>query len=141
VTEGSSDIWSAFLGSGGKKPLLTSSANEVYPDWSKDGRFIYYASDREGTYQIFRYDTEALETAQVTRGGKVIHPAVSPDGRFLACAAVSKSKRVRGRAKNWWETVFPDVPMPGPMLLKHVLSTHLTDEQSLDIQVIRLKEP
>jgi TolB protein len=140
VENGRSDIWFVFARSGDRKPLLTSSANEVFPNWSADGRSIYYATDRTGTYQIFRYDTEAFDTHQVTRGGNLLYPAISPDGRFLACAALSPSKRVRGPAKNWWETPFPDLPLPGPVLLKQSSETALNDEHSLDIQLIHLKE-
>jgi len=50
--------------------------------WSRDGRWIYFKSDRSGDLQIWKVPAEGGEATQVTRGGGYL-ALESWDGRHL----------------------------------------------------------
>lgn len=56
------------------------------PEWSPDGRFMYFAApDAEGRYGIFKTGPGGEVLGRVTEGNRhALHPRVSPDGRTLA---------------------------------------------------------
>ena len=76
------------LSTGVIRPLLTDAAasKQVSPQWSPDGRAVYFVSDRGGISNVFRYEMEADELRQVTNvsGGISGITATSPS---LAVAA------------------------------------------------------
>jgi Tol biopolymer transport system component len=54
------------------------------PDYSPDGRFIYFNSERTGTMQIWRMNADGGSQQQVTSDGYnnwFAHP--SPDGKWI----------------------------------------------------------
>jgi Tol biopolymer transport system component len=54
----------------------------MMPSWSGDGRSIYYASDRTGSWQIWKQPVAGGSAIQITRrGGR--EAKESPDGKFL----------------------------------------------------------
>jgi hypothetical protein len=55
---------------GGSLHKLTNEAStDVVPSWSRDGRWIYFASDRSGEWQIWRMPSAGGPAVQVTRHG------------------------------------------------------------------------
>jgi tricorn protease len=56
--------------------------NDVYPMWGADGN-IYFSSERDGTYNLWRVSPSGANPQQVTRfkTGGVFFPAISPDGK------------------------------------------------------------
>jgi Tol biopolymer transport system component len=66
--------WGIFVtnANGGKPKRLTiSPATNVQTSWSRDGRWIYFASDRSGEYQAWKVPAGGGEAARVTRKGGV----------------------------------------------------------------------
>jgi len=62
--------------------LTTEASNEWRPSWSKDGRWIYFASDRTGDPQIWKMPAQGGAAVQVTkRGGDDAIESV--DGDFV----------------------------------------------------------
>lgn len=61
-----------------------SFVHDASPMWGADGK-IYFASERDGTFNIWRIDPAGGEPEQVTRhtGLGVRFPAISPDGRTI----------------------------------------------------------
>ena len=59
-------------------PLIT----DVMPAWSADGEWVYFASDRSGSWNIWRVSAAGGVPDQVTRNGGTLAMA-SPDGKYL----------------------------------------------------------
>ncbi len=53
------------------------------PDWSLDGRWIAFQSNRAGSYDIYLLDMEESRECQVTYGLHATHPEWSADGHWL----------------------------------------------------------
>jgi Tol biopolymer transport system component len=73
------------IGSGGGTPrqLTKDPARDILPSWSRDGKRIYFASDRSGTFQTWKIAADGSAPAvQVTRNGG-FGGVESADGRFL----------------------------------------------------------
>ena len=70
--------------SGGTPLSLTSGpANDARPTWSRDGRWVYFASDRGGgVSNIWKVASSGGPATQVTRNGGVF-ALESPDGKWL----------------------------------------------------------
>jgi tricorn protease len=80
-----SEVWLLHFG---PKPtyeqISEGGAKEVWPMWSKDGRRVYYVSDRSGAQNIWVRDLGG-KTRQVTNftGGRVLWPSIAYDGRTI----------------------------------------------------------
>jgi len=77
--------WEIYLTSsnGGKPKRFTGNpAGGHSPSWSRDGKWIYFSSDRSGEEQIWKMPARGGEAIQVTRKGG--HVALeSPDGQWI----------------------------------------------------------
>ncbi len=76
------------------RELTKDEALDIAPAWSPDGRYVLWASDRSGSFEIYAADLKAGAADLEPRVWRVTHtlsgaldPAVSPDGRWLAYAA------------------------------------------------------
>jgi Tol biopolymer transport system component len=56
------------------------------PAWSPDGKWIVYASNRGGTFKIWRMDTNGENEQQIVNcwPGNCSEPTVSPEGMYIA---------------------------------------------------------
>lgn len=50
--------------------LTDTSSNNLSPQWSADGRSIYFLSDRSGSMQVWRMTAQGAEPTQITGLGK-----------------------------------------------------------------------
>ncbi len=55
---------------------------DTAPSWSRDGGWIYFASNRSGEWQIWKIPNVGGEPVQITKAGG-IGPLESQDGRYL----------------------------------------------------------
>jgi len=77
--------------------VTRDAAVDVAPAWSPDGRYLLWAADREGAFDIYavKWSEVAPESGDTTPGvwrvtrtlGGAMDPDVSPDGRWLAYVA------------------------------------------------------
>jgi roadblock/LC7 domain-containing protein len=79
-----SDVWVLpMTGSAEAKPVVRTEANEITGTFSPDGRWLAYASDVSGRYEIYvQRFPEGDSKRQVTTGGGA-HPRWRLDGREL----------------------------------------------------------
>jgi Tol biopolymer transport system component len=81
--EGNSDIYVVAAGGGKPLRLTTAPSLERTAEWSRDGKWIYYASLTEGAVSnIWRMPAEGGVAVQITTQGG-FEPQESPDGRYL----------------------------------------------------------
>lgn len=65
--------------------LTRTTARERFVVWGKDSRTVYYASDRNGNYDIYKADVTADSEVRLSESSDdETKPVVSPDGRYLA---------------------------------------------------------
>jgi TolB protein len=82
------EIYSSLPGGGDVRRLTHSGdANSIISDWSPDGRWIVFDSDRAGDVQVFIMRSDGTRERQVTfRRGFTGDPAFAPDGRRIVFA-------------------------------------------------------
>jgi Tol biopolymer transport system component/DNA-binding winged helix-turn-helix (wHTH) protein len=62
--------------------LTTDNALDTMPSWSRDGRWLYFASNRTGTIELWKMPSTGGDPRQLTRrGGAVAHETA--DGRWI----------------------------------------------------------
>jgi hypothetical protein len=95
---------------GPAKQLTTDEATDGLPSWSQDGKWIYFASNRGGDFQIWRLPGEGGTPIQFTTNGG-FKAQESSEGKFLYYV----------KAENWsdlWK-----MPVQGgkeTLVLEHV---------------------
>jgi serine/threonine protein kinase len=79
---GSPDVYVMAVNGEPPTRLTTHPAADRWPAWSRDGKQIYFSSDRSGMDQIWKLPASGGEAIQVTRNGGDI-PRESADGKSL----------------------------------------------------------
>ena len=81
-----SNIYAMKPGSKGKTMAVTTNNKSYAPQWSQDGKSLYFCSAVDGATQLFKYaDGRVQQVTSYALG--VQNPVVSPDGRLVAFAA------------------------------------------------------
>ncbi|MFD5703531.1 amidohydrolase family protein [Streptomyces lasiicapitis] len=93
-------LWLAGT-SGGRQPRRLRRADPTRyllgPSWARDGRSLVYVDDRGGLLGVYRHDLATGKETALATGGRV-HPALSPDGKRLACLDMTGRLVVRDLA-------------------------------------------
>lgn len=77
-------LWVMDLGTGVPRLLVPGVHQDLHPDWSPDGQWIAFASDRSGELEIWVVRPDGSGLKQITSGpGSKTWPAWSPDGRKI----------------------------------------------------------
>jgi TolB protein len=93
---GAENLWLARLDGDDERQLTAGRIRHFDPDVAPDGA-IYVSSNRDGDYDIWRFDPRAQELARVLRRpGPQGRPRVSPDGRRVLFVS-----RAAGRGEIW----------------------------------------
>ncbi|MEA5534245.1 biopolymer transporter [Crocosphaera sp. XPORK-15E] len=75
---------------------VNSKSPEEYPAYSGDGRYLAFASDRQGHRDIYLYDLEQRRLVSLPnlnrRDSSQDQPALSTDGRYLAYVSTERGK-------------------------------------------------
>lgn len=88
--DGYQDIWIFDAQGRSGYPLLHDKAWDVSPCWTPDAKYVLFASDRTGVYNLFAYRFETGQLYQVTNVlGGAFDPSVSPDGTQIAFVSYS----------------------------------------------------
>jgi Tol biopolymer transport system component len=76
------DIRVVAAAGGAARKITDHPDRDVLPSWSRDGRWVYFASNRTGRFEVWKVSPKGGEAIQVTRkGGHVMHE--SPDAKWL----------------------------------------------------------
>jgi Tol biopolymer transport system component len=86
------DIYAmAADGSGAERNLTNSKGLDDGPEYSPDGKYIYFNSVRSGSMQIWRMKPDGSDQEQVTDDGwHNWFPHISPDGQWIALISFPK---------------------------------------------------
>ena len=76
------DIFVVPSGGGDVRRLTDSPAEDVVPSFSHDGRSVYFASDRNGSWQIWKAAIDGTAAAEITHNGGF---APQPSGMVVSC--------------------------------------------------------
>jgi Tol biopolymer transport system component len=89
------DIWTVRASGSEPRAVTSHLATDWNPVWSPDGRYLYFASDRSGSMNLWRVaiDEESGETLAppepiTTPATSLAHMSVSGDGRSIAYSSV-----------------------------------------------------
>ena len=86
---GQADLWIVELSTGNQVRLTNDSFPKVNPLWSPDGKFIYYASFRNGDFPVYRRPSDGTGDEELVYryepGAFVGLTDISPDGKYLVC--------------------------------------------------------
>jgi Tol biopolymer transport system component len=76
-------VYSQAPGTAQAELLIAGPGNNVTPVWSPDGRELIFASDRAGTFSIYRLTGDGLTLRLTDNAADDFHPAWSPDGQTI----------------------------------------------------------
>ena len=76
------EIYTVAVEGGAPRRITTEKSHQARPNWSADGRWIYFASDREDGWQLWKTPAAGGSAQRVTRNGG-FEAAESRDGRFV----------------------------------------------------------
>ncbi len=80
--EGQTEIYTVSAEGGPARRLTDHPGFDAVPTWSRDGRSIYFTSERSGSLQLWKMPAEGGTPVQITKHGGV-NAMESADGRTL----------------------------------------------------------
>jgi len=113
------DVFVASVKRGTTRAVTKTPFQERHISWAPDGRSIYYASEVDGSWSLFRSvlartDEERFHLATIIERESVLvdanqsfHPRVSPDGKRIAYIHERDEIRILDRAKGTTQTIVP----------------------------------
>lgn len=98
------DVFTIDRGGGPVRQLTNHPAEDVAPSWSHDGQWVYFGSNRSGTWQIWKMPADSGAARRVTtEGGFAAFESI--DGRYLYYVKKDRPgiwrKRLRGEGESW----------------------------------------
>ncbi len=81
--DGRWDIWTTDVAGGTPRRLTQDPGDENVPSFSRDGRWVYFSSDRGGTRDVWRISAGGGTEERVTKGSADFGGIESFDGGFL----------------------------------------------------------
>jgi Tol biopolymer transport system component len=86
ATNGKAEIWARDLATGKDKALIAGPGTSDGPEWSPDGKHLWFNSARSGAMQIWRANADGSGPVQITTDPdyRDWFPHISPDGKWVA---------------------------------------------------------
>lgn len=90
-------LWTVRVdGSDGRRLATFQSLTYGGVDWTPDGSGVVYSALADGRMQLFRVPADGGEAVRLTSTDtNLIHPQVSPDGRWVAATQTQRVKELR----------------------------------------------
>ena len=79
---GQADIYVTSLDGSETSQLTQDPAQDVTPDWSHDGRAVFFASDRTGRWEVWAHELDTGSEFRISAAGGMA-PQVSDDGAYV----------------------------------------------------------
>jgi Tol biopolymer transport system component/DNA-binding winged helix-turn-helix (wHTH) protein len=92
------------------RPLAQGSSDNLVPNWSRDGKWVYFASERSGLWQVWKMPIEGGSAVQVTtHGGFAAYPSIDGQTIFYSKFNLPSPEVWRIPAEGGSETRVPQV--------------------------------
>lgn len=89
ITQGTQrDIWTISTSGGEARPVTSDTDTDINPVWSPDGRYLYFVSNRKGTYSLWRIEID--EESGKTSGEPELVPVPSAATRHMSFSSDGK---------------------------------------------------
>ncbi|HEY2721876.1 MAG TPA: biopolymer transporter TolR [Chitinophagaceae bacterium] len=89
--DGNFDIYRVSSNGGTEQRVTTTPGLDDGPEYSPDGKYIYFNSVRSGTMQIWRMNSDGTNQVQITSDEfNNWFPHISPDGKWIQFLSFSK---------------------------------------------------
>lgn len=115
VNDDSYDIWTADIATGARKPLIVGPGSDDGPEYSPDGKYLYFNSSRSGAMAIWRANADGSNPVQLTHDNerRDWFPHVSPDGKWIAFVSFGLDIAVTDHPPNRSDVVLKLMPADG----------------------------
>lgn len=108
------EVFAASAKDGGEAVRITNTvAPESHVTWAADSRSVVYASERNGTMQLFQFDFGTQAETQLTQEGNDYSPVFSSDGKNIAFIRDARKLMVydiAGKSERELAKFFTDAP-------------------------------
>ncbi|MSP13122.1 MAG: hypothetical protein EXR62_09205 [Chloroflexi bacterium] len=96
-------IWIVEAAGANPRQLSFGDFNDTHPTWSADGRFLAFASDRSGDWDIFIMDADGSNVRNLTQTplASDTDPNWSHDGRLIAFSSNRQGVSSPGNSDIW----------------------------------------
>ena len=108
------------------RKLTDGEHGELWPLWGKDANTLYYVSEEDGTWNLWRRDLASGARTQVTKHADdgAVWPTISADGSTIAYRNLFDIRAVRpGDAKGPFPVSIRDVGDPNLDVVEHRTTT------------------
>lgn len=115
VDDGSYDIWSVDAAGGTPRPLIVGPGVDDGPEYSPDGRHLYFNSTRSGAMAIWRANADGSNPVQLTKDPerRDWFPHLSPDGKWIVFVSFGLDVAVTDHPPNREDVVLKIMPADG----------------------------
>jgi len=121
------NIWTMDAQGGNRKQLTTGESDQTEIAVSRDGRYLAYLSEGH----IWRVNVDGSGARQLTHGALDVHPAFSPDGRWVVYASFSGwSPGIGGQPMLW------KIPVDGGAAVNQTMDNTSVPDVSPDGELI-----
>jgi len=106
------ELYSVGVSGGVVEQWTSETVDAVAPSWAHDGRNVYFASRRSGSWQIWKLELASRRLSPVTTDGGYASRE-SPDGKWLYFtradhAGIWRQPTASGAAERVWERLAPE---------------------------------
>lgn len=115
ANDDSYDIWTADLATGARRPLIAGVGVDDGPEYSPDGRSLYFNSTRSGAMQLWRADADGRNPIQITHDPDLRDwfPHLSPDGKWIAFVSFGLDVALNDHPPNRGDVMLRLMPADG----------------------------
>ena len=92
IEAGEQDIWVMNADGGNRKQLTTTSGQNVSPVITPDGKYVVYASLRDGVKSLWRVPVDGGAPIRLTSGTNDSFPAITPDGKQVLFTSIDGAR-------------------------------------------------
>jgi Tol biopolymer transport system component len=113
---GAYDIWGVDAAGGDPWPLIVGPGVDDGPEYSPDGKYLYFNSTRSGAMALWRANADGSDPVQLTHDPvrRDWFPHLSPDGKWIAYVSFGDDIVIEDHPPNREDVQLRLMPADGP---------------------------